>query len=165
MYLLDTGVVAELRNAKAGRTDPGLAAWAASIDRHTLFISALTLLELESGAAVLAVKDPAVGAARKAWIEQQVLTAFDGRILPVDVAVVRRRSQLQSANARDGILAATAAEHALTLVTRTPAAFKASKVKTFNPWGYAPAAAEDDADWGQAGKAGPQWLRSLFVRS
>ena len=165
MYLLDTGVVSELRNAKAGRTDPGLIAWAGGRGRQTLFISAITVLELESGAAVLTIRDPAAGAARQLWINDQVITAFDGRILPVDVAVVRRRGALAYANARDGLMAATALEHGLTLVTRNAAAFKAGKVKVFNPWGYAPEAMDDAADWGQAGKAGPMWLKNLFVRS
>ena len=56
--------------------------------------------------------------ARQLWINDQVMTAFDGRILPVDVAVVRRRGALAYANARDGLMAATALEHGLTLVTR-----------------------------------------------
>ena len=165
MYLLDTGVVAELRNAKAGRTDPGLIAWAGGVRRHSLFISAITLLELESGAAALAAKDATRGAERRAWIDNQVMTAFEDRILPVDVHVVRRKGQMPYANARDGLLAATAVEHALTLVTRNASAFRAGRVKVFNPWGYTPEAAEDDADWGQAGKSGSLWLKSLFVRS
>lgn len=165
MYLVDTGVVAELRNAKAGRTDPGLIAWAGGVRRHSLFISALTLLELESGAAVLAMKDPAAGAARQAWINDQVISAFEDRILPVDVHVVRRRGQLAYASARDGLLAATALEHALTLVTRNAPAFRTGRVKVFNPWGYTLEAVEDDADWGQAGKSGSLWLKNLFVRS
>jgi len=165
MYLLDTGVVSELRNARAGRTDPGLTAWAGRVERQSLFISAITVLELESGAVVLTMRDPATGAARQAWISDQVMAAFAGRILPVDVAVVRRRGAMSYANARDGLLAATALEHGLTLVTRNAAAFKAGKVKVFNPWGYAPDAVDDAADWGQAGKAGPMWLKNLFVRS
>lgn len=164
MYLLDTSVVAELRHARSGRTDPGLVAWAGGIKQHSLFISAITLLELETGAAALAARDAAAGAARRAWIGDQVMAAFADRILPVDVAVVRRRGQLAYVNARDGLMAATALQHALTLVTRNPTAFRTGRVKVFNPWGYAPQPVEEDEDWGQAGKSGSLWLKNLFVR-
>ncbi|MES1973762.1 MAG: type II toxin-antitoxin system VapC family toxin [Pseudomonadota bacterium] len=165
MYLLDTGVVAELRKAKAGRSDPGLARWAAGIASQNLFLSALSLVELDAGAAHLERRDKAGAAAVRAWIDGQVMAAFEGRILPVDAAVARRRAGLPYADARDGLLAATALEHGLTLVTRHAAAFRAGRVKTFNPWGYAPEAPEEDQDWAQAPRAGPQWLKSLFVRS
>lgn len=165
MYLLDTGVVLELRKAKAGRTDPGLAGWAAGISRQSLFLSALSLLELETGAAATERKDKAAGAALRSWIEGQVLPAFEGRILAINTAVVRRRAQLAYADSRDGLLAATALEHGLTLVTRTPAAFKTGRVKVFNPWGYAPDAFDEEADWGQAARTGPLWLKNLFVRT
>lgn len=165
MYLLDTGVVGELRKARSGQTDAGLAAWAGGVPRHSLFISALTLVELDTGAAQLEQKDRAAAAAVRAWIETQVLPAFEGRILAVDTAVALRRGQIAYTDARDGLLAATALEHGLTLVTRHPGAFKAGKVKVFNPWGYTPDMQEEDADWGQAAKAGPLWLKNLFVRS
>ena len=165
MYLLDTGVVLELRKAKAGRTDPGLTGWAAGISRQSLFLSTLSLLELETGAAAAERKDKAVGAALRSWIDGQVLPAFEGRVLAIDTAVVRRRAQLAYADSRDGLLAATALEHGLTLVTRTPAAFKAGRVKVFNPWGYAPDAFDEEADWGQAARTGPLWLKNLFVRT
>jgi predicted nucleic acid-binding protein len=164
MYLLDTPVVFELRKAKAGRTDPGLATWAAGVATQNLFLSALTLLELENGVARLEGRDKTAGAALREWIGAQVMPAFDGRILPVDTAVVRRRGQLPYADARDGLLAATALEHGLTLVTRNTAAFKAGRVKLFNPWGYTPDA-DEDADWGQAARTGPLWLKNLFVRA
>lgn len=164
MYLLDTPVVAELRKAKAGRTDAGLAAWAAGTPRANLFLSALSLLELENGAGRLERQDKAAGAAVRGWIDGQVMPAFEGRILAVDAAVVRRRGQLPIADARDGLLAATAAEHGLTLVTRNAAAFKGARVKLFNPWGYSPDAAEEDEDWRQAARTGPLWLKNLFVR-
>lgn len=166
MYLLDTAVVVELGRARAGRTDPGLAAWAARLPRHSLFISALTLVELQTGAAQLETRDRPGAAAASAWIDNQVMTAFEGRILAVDAAVARRRGQIAYADARDGLMAAIALEHGLTLVTRRPGAFKAGKVKVFNPWGYTPDALEEDADWGQAARAaGPAWLKNLFVRS
>ncbi|MDB5705590.1 MAG: PilT protein domain protein [Sphingomonas bacterium] len=165
MYLLDTGVVAELRKAKAGRTDPGLAGWAAGVGAQNLFLSALTLIELDNGAARIERKDKALGTAIRAWIDGQVMTAFEGRILPVDAAVARRRAALGYADTRDGLLAATALEHGLTLVTRNAAAFKLGRVKLFNPWGYTPDAPEEDLDWAQAARTGPLWLKSLFVRS
>ena len=165
MYLLDTNVVLELRKARAGRTDAGLTGWAAGVPRQSQFLSALSLLELETGAARLAARDKPAGAALEAWIGNQVMQAFTGRILAIDAAVVRRRAQLPYADSRDGLLAATALEHSLTLVTRNTAAFKAGKVKTFNPWGYTPDAEDEDMDWGQASRTGPVWLKNLFIRS
>ena len=89
MFLLDTGIVLELRKAKAGQSDAGLAAWAAGLPRQKLFISALNLLEIESAAARLARKDRAAGLAVRDWIDTRVTPAFEGRVLPVDAAVVR----------------------------------------------------------------------------
>ncbi len=164
MFLLDTPVVLELRKAKAGRTDPGLASWAAGVQRQNLFLSALSLLELETGAARAEKQDKAGSAALRGWVADQVMPAFDGRILAVDTAVVRRRALLPLADTRDALLAATAIEHGLTLVTRQTAAFKGARLKLFNPWGYNPDD-EDDADWRQAARTGPVWLKNLFVRA
>ena len=166
MYLLDTGVVLELRKARAGHADPGLAAWASTIARQKLFISALTLLEIENAAARLGRKDRAAGLVVRAWIDNHVVPAFEGRVLPVDVAIVRRRAQLPYANTRDGLLAATALEHGLTFVTRKVTAFRAGRVKLLNPSGYsAQPATEDEEDWGQAAQAGHLWLKNLYVRA
>ena len=166
MYLLDTGVVLELRKAKSGQADPGLAAWAAGIARQKLFISALNLLEIENAAARLGRKDRAAGLVVRQWIDNHVMPAFEGRVLPVDAAVVRRRAQLPYANTRDGLLAATALEHGLTFVTRKVAAFRAGRVKLLNPSGVsARAVADEDEDWGQASQAGHQWLKNLYVRA
>ena len=166
MYLLDTGVVLELRKAKSGQSDPGLAAWAATIARQRLFISALNLLEIENAAARLGRKDRAAGLAVREWIDSHVVPAFDGRVLPVDVAVVRRRAQLPYANTRDGLLAATALEHGLTFVTRRVTAFRAGRVKLLNPSGYsAQPVVEEDEDWGQGTQTGHLWLKNLYVRA
>jgi hypothetical protein len=164
MHLLDTEIVLDLRKAKSGRADAGLAAWAARVPTQSLFLSALSLLELQTAASRLERRDKAGGQALRAWIDGQVLRAFEGRILPVDVAVVRRRATLPYADARDGLLAATALEHGMTLVTRNVQAFRAGRVKLFNPSGYTPDGLEDEADWGQASRGGPLWLRNLFVR-
>ena len=165
MHLLDTDLVFELRNAKAGATDPGLATWAAKAARTSLFISALTLLELETAVARAERQDKTRGAALRDWLDSRVMPAFDGRILPVDAAVVRRRAHVPLADSRDALLAATALEHGLTLTTRDTAAFaKVPRLKVFNPIGYKPDALDDEEDWGQVAKAGSQWLRNIFVR-
>ena len=165
MYLLDTPIVFELRKAKAGRTDAGLAAWAAGVARERLFLSAISLMELDASAARAGPRDKAAAAALRNWIDSQVMPAFEGHILPVDAAVARRRGQLAIADTRDALFAATALEHGLTLATRNPAAFKGARVKLFDPWGYTPDAIEEDADWRDAGRAGPLWLKNLFVRA
>lgn len=164
MYLLDTPVIAELRRAKAGRTDPGLARWGAGVSRQSLFVSVISLLELQSAAGDLKRRNRAEGEAADGWIERQVLPAFEGRILPVDAAVVRRRAKLGYPDGRDALIAATALEHGLTLVTRNVGAFRGGRIKLVNPWGYEPEA-RDDEDWRQATRTGPVWLKNLFVRS
>lgn len=164
MHLLDTGVVLELRKARGETADPGLAAWAGGIARQKLFISALTLLEIENAAARLGKKDRAAGLLVREWIDNQLMRAFDGRVLPVDAAVVRRRAQLPYANTRDGLLAATALEHGLTLVTRRVASFRAGRVKVLNPSGHSAQPGDDDEDWGQ-GQTGHLWLKNLYVRA
>jgi len=165
MFLLDTGIVLELRKAKAGHTDAGLMAWAAGIPRQKLFISALTLLEIENAAARLGRKDRAAGLVVRDWIDERVMTAFEGRMLPVDAAVVRRRAQLPYANTRDGLLAATALTHGLTFVTHRVSAFRAGRVKLLNPSGYVAQPSEEDEDWAHGTQTGHQWLKNLYVRA
>jgi len=165
MFLLDTGVVLELRKAKAGQSDAGLAAWAAALPRQKLFISALNLLELENAAARLARRDRAAGLAVRDWIDSRVMPAFEGRVLPVDAAIVRRRAQLPYANTRDGLLAATALEHGLTFVTHRVSAFRAGRVKLLNPSGYVAQPGDEDEDWSHGTQTGHQWLKNLYVRA
>ena len=165
MYLLDTAVVLELRKAKAGQADPGLAAWAAGIARQKLFISALNLLEIENAAARLGRKDRAAGLAVREWIDNHVMPAFEGRVLPVDAKIVRRRAQLPYANTRDGLLAATALEHGLTFVTRRVASFRTGRVKLLNPSGSSTQPVDEEEDWGQGAQTGHLWLKNLYVRA
>lgn len=165
MFLLDTGIVLELRKARAAQADAGLAAWAAGLPRQKLFISALNLLEIENAAARLGRKDRDAGLAVRDWIDQRVMPAFEGRVLPVDAAVVRRRAQLPYANTRDGLLAATALEHGLTFVTHRVSAFRAGRVKLLNPSGYVAPPGVDDDDWSHGAHTGHQWLKNLYTRA
>ncbi len=165
MYLLDTAIVLDLRKARAGQSDAGLAAWAGGVARQKLFISALNLLEIETAAARLGRKDRAAGLQVRDWIDQNVVPAFDGRVLAIDAAIVRRRAQLPYANTRDGLLAATALEHGLTFVTRRVTAFRAGRVKLLNPSGYSTPPADDDEDWAHGAQTGHQWLKNLYTRA
>ena len=169
MYLLDTPVISELRKAKTGRCDPGVVRWAAGVARQNLYMSAISLLELENSVAKAERKDRTQAAPLRIWLDDQVMKAFDGRILPVDAAVVKKRAALsptESKNERDALIAATAQVHGLVLVTRNAVAFKNVRVKLFNPWGYTPEdeAGDENADWQQVARSGPLWLKNLFLR-
>ena len=110
-------------------------------------------------------KDRAAGLVVRDWIDNRVMPAFEGRVLPVDAAVVRRRAQLPYANTRDGLLAATALEHGLTFVTHRVSAFRAGRVKLLNPSGYIAQPSDEDEDWAHGAQSGQQWLKNLYVRA
>jgi len=165
MFLLDTGIVLELRKAKAGQSDAGLAAWAG---REALAQEArpgAPLPATRSTAARLGRRDRDAGLVVRDWIDQRVMPAFEGRVLPVDAAVVRRRAQLPYANTRDGLLAATALEHGLTFVTHRVSAFRAGRVKLLNPSGYVAPPGDEDDDWAHGAQTGHQWLKNLYTRA
>ncbi|MGA3002170.1 MAG: hypothetical protein ABSE20_10615 [Acetobacteraceae bacterium] len=85
MFLLDTNVRSELRRRE--RTNPDVAAWADSVHPADLFLSAITMLEIEAGSLMLQRRDELQGATFWVWIDSKVLPAFDGSILSVDTAV------------------------------------------------------------------------------
>ena len=137
MYLLDTNIVSELRKVRLGKADSGVAAWAEEVDAADLFISAITLQELEIGVLRAERRDPAQGAMLRTWLDAHVLPAFAGRILPIDTAVARRSAQLHVPDprpVRDGLIAATALVHAMTVVTRNTSDFEPTGVTLLNPW-------------------------------
>ena len=134
MYLLDTNVISELRKPQA---DANVVAWAKSVMAPRMFISAITLKELETGVLRIERRDPAQGKILRTWLKRHVMPAFDARILPVDAAVALRCAHLHvpdKANESDALIAATALVHGLTVVTRNISDFKASGVNVINPW-------------------------------
>lgn len=135
MYLLDTNVVSELR--RRDRTDPCVAAWVDAIDAHDLFVSVVTILEIERGVIAVARRDAVQGALLGRWLEERVLRAFEGRILPIDTEVARRCAALHVPDPRaerDALIAATALRHTLTVVTRNVADFVPMQVRVIDPW-------------------------------
>jgi predicted nucleic acid-binding protein len=137
MYVLDTNVVSELRKAKTGRADAGVLAWAASVPYGSLFICAVTVLELELGILQVERRDPSQGALLRAWLEGHVLPAFHDRVLPIDTAVARHCARLHipdPRSERDALIAATALVHGMTVVTRNTPDFQNTGVTLFNPW-------------------------------
>jgi predicted nucleic acid-binding protein len=139
MYLLDTNVVSEIRKVRAGRADPAVAAWADAVDAATLFLSAVTVHEIELGVLLAERRDPRQGASLRAWLTRALMPAFAGRILPVDVAVARASAALHVPDPRplaDGFIAATALVHGLTVATRDVADFAPFGVAVVDPWDH-----------------------------
>ena len=135
MFLLDTNIISELRRPK--RANPNVVAWAAAFPAANFFLSAISILEVEIGTLQLVRKDPAQGALLRAWIDEQILPRFEGRILPVDTSVAQRCARLHvpdPRSERDGVIAAAALAHSLTVVTRNTVDFEAAGVALLNPW-------------------------------
>jgi predicted nucleic acid-binding protein len=163
MYLLDTAMLLALREARRPGSDPALAAWAERVPAQQLFLSALSLLELEHATASAARRAKDAGTTWRDWLDRQVVPAFGERVLPIDAAIVRRRAQIPYADDREGILAATALVHNLTLVTREARKFRTGRVKVLDP-ARLEFEGTDDADWRGATRTGGAWLRNLLIR-
>lgn len=133
-YLLDTNVVSELARA---RPEPAVIEWISTVADDSLFLSVLTIGELRKGVETL----PS-GAKRESlrlWLETDLAGWFGERLLPVDAAVADRWGRLVAAAkstpaAIDSLLAATALQHDLRLVTRNVADFAFPGLEVVNPW-------------------------------
>jgi len=135
MMLLDTNVVSELR--KADRCDVRVAEWQASQAVDEQYLSVITLLELKLGIELEKARNPTFAENLETWYETRVKPAFHGRIHPVDAAVAETCARLHALctrSYRDGLIAATARIHGLTVVTRNVADFQGTGVTVVNPW-------------------------------
>ena len=136
MYILDTNVVSELRKAK--KADQNVTKWAQPLPSATLYISVISLLELEIGILLMERRDKEQGAILRAWMNRHVLPTFSGRTLAIDTTVAQRCAALHVPNPRsdrDALIAATALVHGLTVATRNVADFEGMGVDVLNPWG------------------------------
>lgn len=137
MYLLDTNTVSELRKAKTDKIDKNVQAWANHVSTTILFISVITVLELELGILLLERRDNQQGAILRTWLHDHVLPAFSERILDIDTTVARRCAALHVPDRRsdrDALIAATAIVHGMTVVTRNVSDFRPTGAEIFNPW-------------------------------
>lgn len=135
--LLDTNVVSELRKAKSGKINPNVQNWAANVIPAQLFLSVVTLLELEMGIGLIERRDTTQAELLRAWFHNQVLSAFNGRILAIDTDIALCCGRLHvpdPRSERDALIAATALVHNMTVVIRNAADFKATGVNIINPW-------------------------------
>lgn len=136
MFLLDTNVVSELRSAK--RCDARVRAWLVGVSLELCWISVLTLTEIRLGIVQVARRDAAFAQLLEVWLHEKVLVAFAARILPVTSQVADRAGQIAGERTRglsDCLIAATALEHRLVLVTRNVTDFDDVKgLRVENPW-------------------------------
>lgn len=135
MYLLDTNVVSELRKPKP---HGGVLAWLESVDDTKLYLSAVTLGEIQAGVEITCDQDAAKAAEIEAWLE---LVASSYNVLPMDAVVFRCWARLMHRTSNtlyeDAMIAATADVHGLTVVTRNVADFKSFGVALLNPFAEA----------------------------
>ena len=141
MYLLDTNVISELRKAKSSQVNQNVITWAKDISPSSMFLSVITILELETGILLIERRDPRQGAVLlRSWLNTHVFPTFCERILPVDVAVAQHCAKLHVPNPssdRDAIIAATALVHGMIVVTRNLCDFERTGVTLLNPWVHA----------------------------
>ena len=138
MFVLDTNVVSELRKVRAGKAHPNVAGWASRVPPGQLFLSAITIHELEHGVLLAERADPAQGAVLRRWLDDSVAAAFIGRVLPVDGLVARRAAALHipdPAPFRDALIGATALVHNMAVATRNVKDFERFEgLEVVNPW-------------------------------
>jgi len=137
MYLLDTNVISELRKAKSGKADKNVVAWAEKVPVINLYLSVITILELETGILLVERRDPTQGAVLRSWLNSHLFPAFSDRILAVDTSVAQCCAKLHVPDPRsdrDAIIAATALVHGMTVVTRNTTDFDPMGVEVLNPW-------------------------------
>ena len=135
MFILDTNVISELRHGKPNQSSE-VRQWAAGQTTNRIFLSAITILELEQGILALERRTPPQGSALRIWLTA-VQDAFAGRTLSFTGRSATICASLHVPNPRserDAMIAATALEHGFTIVTRNTQDFVNTGVTLLNPW-------------------------------
>lgn len=133
-FLLDTNVLSELRKKERGH--PGVARWFGSIDEDEIYVSVVVVGEIRRGIEAIRRRDRSAGLVLDRWLKR-VITTHASRILTVDMAVAEQWGRLNVPDPLpvvDGLLAATAHVHGLTLVTRNTKDIERTGVPFLNPF-------------------------------
>ena len=136
MYLLDTNVVSEMRRISAGHGNARVALWLSQVEDAVLFLSAITVFELELGCLLLERRDPAQGAVLRRWL-RSLLGRYEDRVIAVDSVVAIRAASLHVPDPRDShdaLIAATALTHRHAVVTRNVRDFSNAGLEVIDPW-------------------------------
>ncbi len=136
-WLLDTNVVSEFRRIVTGKGDAAVAAWQSTLPTSDMYISAITLMELEIGVLSMERKDARQCAVLRRWVTSVVRPEFVGRTLAFDSDAALRCAPLHVPDPgswRDRAIAATALANAMTIVTRNVRDFEGTGVAILNPW-------------------------------
>ncbi len=137
MYLLDTNVLSELRKKNSGRMNASVLRWTETFSPVLMYISAISVLELETGILQMERRGAIQGKALRTWFTGSVLPVFEGRILTVDHHVARRYAAMRIPDPRpfgDALIGASAAVHGFTLVTRNVRDFEGMGIELLDPW-------------------------------
>jgi len=137
MFLLDTNVISELRRARSNQANKHVVKWAQKIPSNQLYISAITVLELEMGVLAKERSDEAQGEVLRKWLNQSVLPAFAERTLVFDGEIAKCCAALHipdRRSERDAMIAATGITKNMTVVTRNLKDFINTCVKLVDPW-------------------------------
>ena len=135
MYVLDTNVISELR--KGAKAERSVRMWAQAVPAVDLYLSAVSVLELEIGILLVERRDQRQSAILRAWMATHVLPSFSERILGIDTEVAQRCATLHVPDPRsdrDALIAATALVHGMRVVTRNVSDFQVMGVEVINPW-------------------------------
>lgn len=138
MFVLDTNVISELRKAATGKANSGVTEWANGVPTTLMFMSVISLHELEHGVLLAERRDPARGEILRTWLDASVMPAFQDRFLPINAEIARRAAALHvpdPAPFRDALIAATAIHHGMTVITRNTSDFnRFTDLNVTNPW-------------------------------
>jgi len=137
VYLLDTNVISEMRKVPSGRADPNVIMWLEDKPLSELFISVITLMELEIGVRLLERRDSVQGRLIRTWLENHIRPAFDDRCLMIDqdVALICASYHIPDPRSeRDAFIAATAHHNGLKIITRNQRDFDGMADHIINPW-------------------------------
>lgn len=135
MYVVDTNVLSDLRRPE--RAEPALVAWSKQTQADSLFVSVVSIWEIEQGILAVQKRDPAAAKILRSWLEDKLIPQYKDRFLSVDMATARACAALhvpKTQSYRDSLIAATALALGYTVVTRNVSDFAPMGVPYINPW-------------------------------